>query len=707
MTGAVAGGGGAALAAAALLLAFLLLARRAAQRNAAEGALQAILEHVDQGIMMMAADRRVIACNRRAMDLLDIPAELVASKPLFDEILRFQWDRGEFGPEGADVDEPLRQFLASGGVSPEVHRYDRRRPDGTTVAISTIPLEGGGAVRTYTDITAIRNREAALQAALQERDKAEAALRERGDDLEREVAERTRPLVTSESRHRDVAEVASDWFWETDLENRLTFVSKRFGETSGIPWAQVVGRSLVDLAALGFDPAGMDELRAVIEARGVFQDVIHRVVLAGRVVRFWRMSGKPFFDTATGAFAGYRGTGTDVTIATEREAALNSALLRAEAAEQEARQARSRLVDAIEAIPEGFVLHDADDRLVLCNARYAEIYGHTGELRTPGIRFEDVLRATVGLGYHSLDGKSVDEWIAERVARHRASGGNRMEQRLSNGRWLQVDERRTSDGGTVGIRVDVTEARQREAAERDREKLAALGQLAGGVAHEINNLLQPAITLPELVRDRLPPEDAESREDLDCVTEAARKVRDIVRNILLYARKEEPRLVPLDLAAALRGTIDFVRGVMPPSIAVCEVDLDTCAGCRVAANRTQLTQVLTNLVVNAAQATKGTGTVTVSVARTEPAIETAAELGIEAGRGYMTVSVADTGCGMDQATLARIFEPFFTTKPVGQGTGLGLSVAYGIMRSWQGAITVRSAPGEGTTFILYIPELRP
>ena len=200
------------------------------------------------------------------------------------------------------------------------------------------------------------------------------------------------------------------------------------------------------------------------------------------------------------------------------------------------------------------------------------------------------------------------------------------------------------DGGTVGIRVDVTEARQREAAERDREKLAALGQLAGGVAHEINNLLQPAITLPELVRDRLPQDATESRDDLDCVIEAARKIREIVRNILLYARKEEPRLAPLDLVAELRASIGFVRDLMPPSIVVCDMGFEAMRGCDVAANKTQLTQVLTNLLVNAAQAMKGTGTITVSVAVTEPTAEVAAELGIEAGGPFVAVAVRDTGC---------------------------------------------------------------
>jgi len=155
----------------------------------------------------------------------------------------------------------------------------------------------------------------------------------------------------------------------------------------------------------------------------------------------------------------------------------------------------------------------------------------------------------------------------------------------------------------------------------------------------------------------------------------------------------------------LRAALGFVGNPVPPSITVREQDLDAHVGARVAVNKTQLTQVLTNLLVNATQATIGNGTVTVSVASVCPERKDAAELAIKAGRPYLAVSIADTGCGMDAATCARIFEPFFTTKPVGQGTGLGLSVAYGILRSWNGAITVSSELGHGTIFVLYVPVI--
>lgn len=383
--------------------------------------------------------------------------------------------------------------------------------------------------------------------------------------------------------------------------------------------------------------------------------------------------------------------------------AMNQALRRAELAEQEAREARMLLVDAIEAIPEGFVLHDPEDRLVMCNTRYGEIYGLTDELMRPGIRFEDVLRGSANRGTFAEDTQSREAWVAERLARHRLAGPPHYVQQLSNGRWLKVVERRTCDGGIVGIRIDVTEARQREAAERESGRLAALGHLARGAAHEINNLLQPALVLPAMVRDRLPEGDNESREDLHFVLEAVRKVSGIIRDIGIFARHEEPVLTPLGLCQELHATLGFVCNLMRPPVAVREVDFDGFANCLVAANKSELIQVMTNLLVNAAQATAGTATVTVSMAHIEPSAALAERLSIEPGRAYLCVAVADTGSGMDEATRARVFEPFFTTKPVGQGTGLGLSVVHGIIRSWHGAVTVDSEPGAGSTVTLYLP----
>ncbi|HVJ53070.1 MAG TPA: PAS-domain containing protein [Aliidongia sp.] len=388
---------------------------------------------------------------------------------------------------------------------------------------------------------------------------------------------------------------------------------------------------------------------------------------------------------------------------TESQAALIEAYARGQAAEGGMLRASARLMDAIEAIPEGFLLLDAQDRIVLSNTSYRKLYGLDAAPMTPGTRFDEFVRTTAERGVYRTGDLDTDAWVNARMAWHRAAGDKDdcFVEHLADGRWIEVRERRTQDGGIVGTRRDVTQTRHQERVEREREKLAALGQLAGGVAHEIANLLQPALILPELVRDRLAADDVESREDLEIVLINVRQAREIVRGILLYARKEEPALVQLDLAAEIGAALAFIRPLVPPGVALRVESLP--GGTMAAVNKTQLTQILTNLVVNAGHAMNGHGSVTVALGTASPAVDEAQTLGIEAGKPYLTLSVTDDGCGMDASVQSHIFEPFFTTKPLGHGTGLGLSVVYGIMRSWGGAITVDSTPGRGTIFTLYIP----
>jgi signal transduction histidine kinase len=367
----------------------------------------------------------------------------------------------------------------------------------------------------------------------------------------------------------------------------------------------------------------------------------------------------------------------------------------------------ARLVDAIETLPEAFVLFDAEDRLVVCNTAYRTLFSLTKHETQKNITFGEIKRRAFRRGLFADDaGNTEPEWQDSSVDPH--SVGNkvrRTEVRLADGRWIEVQERRTLDAGFVSLQIDVTETRLRDEALAERNKLTALGQLAGGVAHEINNLLQPALIFPELVRDRLPPDDLDSREELDIVLDSVRKAREIVRNILLFSRKQEPTLETVDLAAETATAVKFVRDLLPAGILL-QHHIDASPA-MAAVNRTQLAQVLTNLVLNAVHAMDSRGAITVRLGQTRPSASQAEALAIGADANYLTLTVADTGTGMDSAVVARIFEPFFTTKPLGEGTGLGLSVVFGILRSWQGAIAVESKLGTGTAFTLYIPMVDP
>jgi PAS domain S-box-containing protein len=239
---------------------------------------------------------------------------------------------------------------------------------------------------------------------------------------------------------------------------------------------------------------------------------------------------------------------------------------------------------------------------------------------------------------------------------------------------------------------DITEQRRLEEERWRSQKLEALGTLAGGIAHDLNNTLVPVLALTKLTAKRLP-EGSRERQNLMTVVTASERARDLVKQILAFSRRENGERTLIDMAANLHGVMDMLRASVPATI---RIDAAIEPVPRLSANAGQLHQIMTNLVANAAQAI-GTamGTITIGLGMAAP----------DGGREWICLSVADTGRGMDSATQQRIFEPFFTTKGVGEGTGLGLSVVHGIITSLGGHIDVSSMPGAGTKFELYFPAL--
>jgi len=229
---------------------------------------------------------------------------------------------------------------------------------------------------------------------------------------------------------------------------------------------------------------------------------------------------------------------------------------------------------------------------------------------------------------------------------------------------------------------------------RQSQKLMAIGQLAGGVAHDFNNLLTPILTYAEDLAERLP-ESTEQREHAQTIAQAANSAKALTGQLLAFARQQMLRIRSYDLNASIRDVHPMLRRTIREDIAI-ELDLpDTPVYVR--ADRTQIDQILLNLMINAQDAMGSGGQITITVR--EQSIHDDAKL--ENG-DYVALSVADSGVGMDESTLARVFEPFFTTKGV-SGTGLGLSVCYGIARQHGGAIDVTSTPGSGTAFRILIP----
>lgn len=230
-----------------------------------------------------------------------------------------------------------------------------------------------------------------------------------------------------------------------------------------------------------------------------------------------------------------------------------------------------------------------------------------------------------------------------------------------------------------------------------RQKMESLGRMIGGIAHEINNMLQPVTLLGQdmLDHDHVKPQ---SRETLGIMLDCTRQAREIIGDVLAFSRPKGRIVELLDPVELLHDTLRLVRQAVPPGIIlVTEIQPHIPKIC---VNRTTFAQVLLNLATNAAAAMDGEGSLTVTLSATA---DTTSEIGIITGRCLVRMCVLDTGCGMDKETLDRAFEPFFTTKKIGQGSGLGLPVVFGLVEEMAGTITLASEVGVGTTVIVLIP----
>ncbi len=291
-----------------------------------------------------------------------------------------------------------------------------------------------------------------------------------------------------------------------------------------------------------------------------------------------------------------------------------------------------------------------------------------------------------------------------------------MTARTAAGRELAVEvsvsfERHAEGETTTVFARDLTGRKKAEAHRteleaqlRESHKMQAIGTMAGGIAHDFNNILGAILGNVELAKA-----DCGSQspvlESLIEIEKAGRRARDLVRQILTFSRNEPPRRTAVALAEAMHDTERLLRVTLPPTV---ELHMDLPRDMPpVLADPTQVEQALLNLCTNAIHAL-GTNRGIVQVAATpaRPDQRLCERLGVAPG-DYVAITVRDNGPGMDASTIERVFEPFFTTKPVGQGTGLGLSVVHGVMGNHAGAVDVQSTPGKGTLFTLYFPAAMP
>jgi signal transduction histidine kinase/ActR/RegA family two-component response regulator len=267
---------------------------------------------------------------------------------------------------------------------------------------------------------------------------------------------------------------------------------------------------------------------------------------------------------------------------------------------------------------------------------------------------------------------------------------------------LRVQER-TADLARANKELKEEIARREKAEQQllQAQRLESIGTLTGGIAHDINNILGPIVINSEMALMDLPKESG-VRNYLELILKSGLRGKDLVRQMLLFSRKSEKKQEVLPLSPLIKETFKLLRSSLPTTIhmrLILETESDA-----VYADPSQVQQVIINLCTNAAYAMRGTtGSIELSLQAITFGSTDLPEADMQPG-DYLVLSVKDTGAGMEEEVRKRVFEPFFTTKPVGEGTGLGLSVVYGIVKSHRGRITVYSEPGRGSIFRVYLPK---
>jgi PAS domain S-box-containing protein len=368
-----------------------------------------------------------------------------------------------------------------------------------------------------------------------------------------------------------------------------------------------------------------------------------------------------------------------------------------EGAEQDLRESEQRFREIAESIDEVFWVRDASgERMLYVSPAYERIWQRSPEsLHRSAASWLDAV--------HPDDRERIREASASQ-ARGGYDETYRIERPDGSVRWIR--ERaylaRAREGEApriIGTASDVTDQQDLEARLRHAQKMEAVGVLAGGVAHDFNNILVVIMSYAAMLTQSLDPKDAE-RAGVHEIQMAAERAAALTRQLLAFSRLQAQQLRTVDLSAALAGTEKMLHRLVGEDVEL-EILQDAEHAC-VRIDPSQLEQVVMNLAVNARDAMPGGGKLTIRIGRAEIGESDAAARGLKPGP-YVALSVTDTGIGMDASTQQRIFEPFFTTKPLGRGTGLGLSTVLGIVQQSHGQVTVESGVDRGSTFRVWLP----
>jgi PAS domain S-box-containing protein len=474
-------------------------------------------------------------------------------------------------------------------------------------------------------------------------------------------------IVVADTRYRSLFEAASDGIFTVDSSGTITSANAAWAVICGMPRDGIVGRRLTALADSGDAAAMASWITQALAGRPVqFESAVPRAAGSQRLLSF---SFSPV--TSGGEVSGLLGIARDVTDERAQAAALE--------------RAESRYARLVEAAQDGICTIDDEGRITSANRAFRRIARLTRDALV-GHHFGDLIPDDQHAAVWAMFVSTLQGGRQRGEIRFMSHLGVPTVVSVSCAPLMEHDQ----VSGVLAILRDVTEERTLFERAARRDKLAALGELVGGVAHEVNSPLTGILAHGQLLQADLSA-DSDARKAADTIVGEARRAARIVGKLLTFARQNPTERIPTDINQVITDTLELRRYPLRMQDVELSVSLAEALPL-VSADPFQLQQVLINLLSNAEQAV---------VAREDPLRRIAVTS--ERRDGELCIVVSDSGAGIAPEHLPHIFNPFYTTKPRGVGTGLGLSISFGIIREHGGFIQAFSPPGEGATFIVHLP----